>query len=308
MAVDQNIFRALMGAGQLAAALNSGQAPQGGLNQPAQSGEPPFTSGGASLPAGTSTTPPQPDAQGRMPAPQTAQTVTPEQQQILSGANAPSPAAQAAAVREQRIVEGQNPQMAQQAQQQQPQPQNSPGAAPQQQQSALGNFSQEQIQQGAQGAQTASEKGLWDSIISNFTGGSGLTGQDLENWRKNMSLGTALGSLGAAIGGNTAGGRLGEGVYQIGAGNLAAKNAELREGAQTNFIQSALNALTGKQPTTQGAAQTQTQGSTMTQGQQAQNQPGAGNGGASALATDIVQSTANLDDIYNRMRRLNGIA
>lgn len=298
MAFDLNAYRLNPSTLQLLSnALSAAQAGGAqGLAQLAQQGEGAFSQS----PTGQAA---QPDAQGRPATPQTP-TVTPEQQKILEGANAPSPAAQAAAIREQKIVEGQNPQMAQQPGQQQP-VQNSPGGMPQQQGSALGNFSQEQAAQGQQGAQTQSEKSFWDNMMGSLTG-QGLQGEDLTKWRQNMSLGTALGSLGAAVGGKTIGGRMGEGVYQLGAGNLAAKNAEVREGQQNNFMQAALNAIAGRPMGTQNAATSQTQGSTMTQ-QPAQ--PSALPGStASSLASDIVQSTANLDDVMARIRRMNGVA
>lgn len=235
---------------------------------------------------------------GTQAAPSTTPTAMPEQQ-ILEGANSPVPAAQSAALQEQRIQESQNPQLMQQNTQQQA-AQNSPGAM-QPQQSALGNFSQEQIQQGQQGAQTASEKGWWDSVKTALTG-DGLQGDELKNWRKNMSLGTALGQLGAAIGGQTTGGRLGEGVYQLGAGSMAAKNAELREGAQNSFMQAAARAL-GIEPTTQSGTQAQTQGSSMTQSQPAQQTlPN----GESSLNDDMQGLIDDLDVQLERLRRLGG--
>lgn len=178
--------------------------------------------------------------------------ITPEQQAVLAGASSPSLAPQRAAAQEQRILESQNPQMAQQNQQQQ-QAQNTPGGMwPQQ--SALGNFSQEQTQQGQQNAQTASEKSLWDTIAGGMSG-EGLTGEALADWRKTRALGAALGQMGSAIGGNTTGGRLAEGTYQLGAGSLAAKNAELREQRQNDFMQAAASALGIKTDAAQQPAQ-----------------------------------------------------
>lgn len=279
MAIDPNIFRLLSGAAQIASSLNT---PTGSLNQADPS---------VALPAAT----------GQSSAPAATPTVTPEQQKILEGANAPAPAAQNAALQEQRNIEGQNPQLMQQNQQQQP-VQNTPGGM-QPQQSALGNFSQEQLQQGQQGAQTSSEKGFWQGLVDNLSG-NGLQGNALTDWRKNMSLGTALGMLGNAIGGQTAGGRLGEGVYQLGAGAMASKNAELREGQQQNFLQSALNAITGKTSTTQSAAQNQTAGSTMTQS--SASQPGLPNS-ESSLSSEMKSITDEYNNILDRINRLNGI-
>lgn len=196
-------------------------------------------------------------APGAAQAPQNSTTpaanISPESQAILAGAKSPSPAAQAAAFQESRILEGQNPALVHQGLQQSTQAtqpiQNSPGMAPQPTQSALGggNFSQEQVTAGQQGAQTASEKGLWDKIGQTLSG-EGLTGEALKDWRRNMGLATALGLAGGAIGGNSIGGRIGEGAYQLGAGALASKNAEQQQENQNNFMQAAFNAMIGKQP------------------------------------------------------------
>ena len=278
--IDPNIFRLLSGASQLAG-LNGGQG--GSLNQADPSVAMQVTQGQSNTPAATPT-------------------VTPEQQKILDGANAPSLAPQKAALQEQRNIESQNPQLMQQNPQQQQQAQNTPGGM-EPQQSALGNFSQEQMQQGQQGAQTNSERGFWQGLAANLSG-EGLQGDALNDWRKNMSLGTALGMLGNAIGGQTTGGRLGEGVYQLGAGAMASKNSELREGQQQNFMQAALNALTGRTPTTQAATQNQTQGSTMTQS--SANQPSMPNG-ESSLAGEMKSITDEYNGILDRLNRLNGI-
>lgn len=219
-------------------------------------------------------------------------TITPEQQAILAGANSPSLAPQRAAAQEQRIIESQNPQAQQPVQ-------NAPNGT-QPQQSDLGNFSQEQAQQGQQGAQTASEKSLWDTIAGGMSG-EGLTGEALADWRKNRALGAALGMMGSAIGGDTTGGRLAEGTYQLGAGSLAAKNAELREDAQNNFMQAAASALGIKPTTTQGGAQAQTQGSTMTQNKPSQQTlPN----GESSLNGDMQGLINDLDVQLERLRRL----
>lgn len=266
--------------------------------------------GGTNLAASAQSgaTPAQPGTpQGGGSTPGTPQiSVTPQQQAILQGINAPAPAAKMAAIKESQILEGQNPGIQSQlvSQPQTQQQQMPPGMGPSALGGGLSNFSQQQAAQGAQAAQTASEKGFWEKMADSVTG-AGLQGEDLDKWRNSMTMGAVLGNLGSAIGGNTMGGRIGNAVYQFGAGNLAAKNAELRETEGNNLTKAFLSSLSGgagalgKAPISGPAPQ---QSPTLSAAQ------GSTLSGAGVNGESFAQASEGLDDIMARLRRLNGVA
>ena len=265
----------------------------------------------ASLPttsAGAASTTPQTEA--ALSNPNTAA--------ALSGASAPSPAAQRAG-NVTGLVLGAESGTSGQPQQQQIQP--GYGSAQAAQPSQLGGqqtpatMSPEAAAQGAAGAQTASEMGLWDTILQNLAGrdssGNMLTGQALKDFQTGHALGGFLGALGAGIGGDSTGGRLGQAVYNQAAGGLAANNAERREANQNAFMQAALASLSSRNPAAAAAGAegpisqpsrqqyTPTTSSTPTEGLPSQQE-------ASAMPSGSVM--ASLDDSLARMRRLTGIA
>lgn len=111
-----------------------------------------------------------------------------------------------------------------------------------------------------------------------------------------MTLAATLAQLGAAIGGDTAGGRLGEGVYQLGAGSLAAKNAELREQGQDDFRKAIVNALGGRVQTTQEQPQNSpTSQSALSSQSFNQREP--------ALGEDMQSLLGSIDDTLARIRK-----
>ena len=237
----------------------------------------------------------------------------PQTQAALEGANAPSPAAQRAANAEGLINAAQSGQPQTTAGQQQP---GYGGGAiqPQQQGSALGNQQQpqnltpEQAAQAQAQAQTASEQGIWGTIMQNLTGhdlnGNMLTGEALGDFQRGHTLGGFLGSMGAAIGGDSTGGRLGQGVYQQAAGGLAANNAERQQAANNDFMRQALAAMGGRplgatsQP---GGSYTPFTANSQTGTPSQQAQP-------STLAEGGQGTMASLDESLARMRRLSGLA
>ena len=169
-----------------------------------------------------------------------------------------------------------------------------------------------QTGQTTQVAQNTPEQGLWSTIMQNLTGrdsqGNMLQGEALSDFQKGHSLGAFLGALGAGIGGDSTGGRLGQAVYQQGAGGLAASNAERMQANQNNYMNAALQALVGG---TQANQNTDVPTGPITQPSrtpyQAQTDQPTG-GTNSAQAAQSGQSTmASLDDSLARMRRLSAI-
>lgn len=250
-------------------------------------------------------------------APQTEAALSnPNTAAALSGASAPSPAAQRAG-NVTGLVLGAESGTSGQPQQQQAQP--GYGSTQAAQPSQLGGqqtpatMSPEAAAQGAASAQTASEMGLWDTILQNLAGrdpsGNMLTGQALKDFQTGHALGGFLGALGAGIGGDSTGGRLGQAVYNQAAGGLAANNAERREANQNDFMQAALASISARNPAAAGAEgpisqpsrqqYTPATTSTPTGGLPSQQE-------ASAMPSGSVM--ASLDDSLARMRRLTGIA
>lgn len=239
----------------------------------------------------------------------------------LAGANAPSPAAQRAGNIAGLVAGAESGAITQ------PQGQPGYGSAQPTQPSQLGGqqtpatMTPEAAAQGAAGAQTASEQGLWDTIIQNLAGrtpeGGMLQGEALRDFQQGHALGGLLGALGAGIGGDSTGGRLGAAVYGQAAGGLAANNAERMQANQNAFMKAAMAALAGagqsgdNQQQPQGPAGPVTQpsrtqynpmtSSTPTGGTTSQTQPGQlqDQGGTPTMAS--------LDESLARMRRLSGI-
>lgn len=263
----------------------------------------------ASLPtttAGAASTTPQTEA--ALSNPNTAA--------ALSGASAPSPAAQRAGNVTGLVLGAESGTSGQPQQQAQPGYGSTQAAQPSQLggQQTPATMSPEAAAQGAAGAQTASEMGLWDTILQNLAGrdpsGNMLTGQALKDFQTGHALGGFLGAVGAGIGGDSTGGRLGQAVYNQAAGGLAANNAERREANQNDFMQAALASLSARNPATAAGAEgpisqpsrqqyTPTTSSTPTGGLPSQQE-------ASAMPSGSVM--ASLDDSLARMRRLTGIA
>lgn len=182
-------------------------------------------------------------------------------------------------------------------------------------------MSPEAAAQGAANAQTASELSMWDTILQNLTGrtpeGGMLSGDALKDFQQGHAIGGLLGALGAGIGGDTTGGRLGAAVYGQAAGGLAANNAERMQANQNDFMKAAMAALTGasqsgdNQQQPQGPAGPVTQpsrtqynpmtSSTPTGGTTSQTQPGQ------LQDQSGTPTMASLDESLARMRRLSGI-
>lgn len=281
-----------------------------------------FGSGGASAMPSTSGIPTSggPGSGGTTPQIDAALS-NPNTAAALAGANAPSPAAQRAGNIAGLVAGAESGAIAQ------PQGQPGYGSAQPAQPSQLGGqqtpatMTPEAAAQGAAGAQTASEQGLWDTIIQNLTGrtseGGMLQGEALRDFQQGHALGGLLGALGAGIGGDSTGGRLGAAVYGQAAGGLAANNAERMQANQNDFMKAAMAALTGagqsgdNQQQPQGPAGPVTQpsrtqynpmtSSTPTGGTTSQTQPGQlqDQGGTPTMAS--------LDESLARMRRLSGI-
>lgn len=166
-----------------------------------------------------------------------------------------------------------------------------------------------QTGQTSQIAQATPEQGMWNTIMQNLTGhdaqGNMLQGDALTNFQQGHTLGAFLGALGAGIGGDSTGGRLGQAVYQQGAGGLAANNAERMQANQNDYMNAALHALAGGSQNGQGETAPVgpiTQPS-RTPYQSQTDQPTGGTntsqGGQSAVAS--------LDESLARMRRLSSI-
>ena len=167
------------------------------------------------------------------------------------------------------------------------------------QQSSIGNTSPAQmpaqaINQGAEAAQTPTEKGFFDTLVQTLSGrmadGSQLTGEALKDFQFGHTLGGFLGALGGAIGGDSTGGRLGQAVYQQAAGGLAANNAESREMNTNQLLQAALQSSGGKPSSYTPQVNAQT-----------------GTGGLSSLVSNGESAMGSLKESLDRMQRLNGI-
>lgn len=237
----------------------------------------------------------------------------------IAGANAPSPAAQRAG-NVAGLVAGAESGVVAQPQGQGGTAQPGYGSTPVGQPSGLGSaqgISPEAAAVGAASAQTPAEQGLWDTVMQNLTGrdinGNMLQGQALEDFQRGHTLGGVLGALGAAIGGNSTGGRLGQAVYGQSAGGLAANNAERQQANQNDYLQAALAGLTAAQPQSEAAEQTGPGGPVSQPSRQVYQNMTASTpiGGAASQGSisDVAQQStmASLEDSLNRMRRLSGI-
>ena len=242
----------------------------------------------------------------------------PQTQAALEGANAPSPAAQRAANAEGLLNAAQTGQQQTTAGNQPMTPGSGGVIQTQQQGTTLGNqtpanLTPEQAAQAQQQAQTASEQGLWNTIISNLTGhdanGQMLQGEALRDFQLGHTMGGFLGALGAGIGGESTGGRLGNAVYQQAAGGLAANNAERQQANQNDFMQQALTALT------------QRAGGAIPGVVNTPNRPqytpftaGGTTGAPSQASPSVLQdqggtpTMTSLDESIARMKRLSGLA
>ena len=288
-----------------------------------------FGSGGASAMPSASGTPTSggPGSGGTTPQIDAALS-NPNIVTALDSANAPSPAAQRAGNVAGLVVGAESGAVAQ--------PQGQPGQAGQlgygsaqpAQPSQLGGqqtpatMTPEAAAQGAAGAQTTSEQGLWDTIIQNLTGrtseGGMLQGEALRDFQQGHALGGLLGALGAGIGGDSAGGRLGAAVYGQAAGGLAANNAERMQANQNDFMKAAMAVLTGADQS--GGSQQQSQGPAglLTQPSRAQYNPMTSStptgGTTSQTQSGQLQdqggtpTMSSLDASLARMRRLSGIS
>lgn len=242
----------------------------------------------------------------------------------LAGANAPSPAAQRAGNIAGLVAGAESGAVAQ--------PQGQPGqvgqpgygSAQPAQPSQLGGqqtpatMTPEAAAQGAAGAQTASEQGLWDTIIQNLTGrtseGGMLQGEALRDFQQGHALGGLLGALGAGIGGDSTGGRLGAAVYGQAAGGLAANNAERMQTNQNDFMRAAMAALAGSggrsAQSPAGPTGPITQPSRSQYNPMTSSTPTGGTQPQSGSVQDQAgtPTMASLDESLARMRRLSGLA
>lgn len=284
-----------------------------------------FGSGGASAMPSASGTPTSggPGSGGTTPQIDAAIS-NPNTAAALAGANAPSPAAQRAGNIAGLVAGAESGAVAQ--------PQGQPGQAGQPgygsaqpaQPSQLGGqqtpatMTPEAAAQGAAGAQTASEQGLWDTIIQNLTGrtseGGMLQGEALRDFQQGHALGGLLGALGAGIGGDSTGGRLGAAVYGQAAGGLAANNAERMQTNQNDFMRAAMAALAGSggrsAQSPAGPTGPITQPSRSQYNPMTSSTPTGGTQPQSGSVQDQAgtPTMASLDESLARMRRLSGLA
>lgn len=160
---------------------------------------------------------------------------------------------------------------------------------------------------GMPGAQK--ETGWFDTLLNNLSGRNLQTPQELEDWRKLQTLGIVGNKLGAALGkGNPIVEGFGNTMGDVFMGNLASKNAEMREMSQQDALNKVLAAMGGvKAPG--GAAPTPTTGtvggSSKPSTTPAQGQPG----GISALAESgsgftPPSKTTSVDDLIGSIRSL----
>lgn len=284
-----------------------------------------FGSGGASAMPSASGTPTSggPGSGGTTPQIDAALS-NPNTAAALAGANAPSPAAQRAGNIAGLVAGAESGAIAQ--------PQGQPGQAGQPgygsaqpaQPSQLGGqqtpatMTPEAAAQGAAGAQTASEQGLWDTIIQNLAGrtseGGMLQGEALRDFQQGHALGGLLGALGAGIGGDSTGGRLGAAVYGQAAGGLAANNAERMQTNQNDFMRAAMAALAGSggrsAQSPAGPTGPITQPSRSQYNPMTSSTPTGGTQPQSGSVQDQAgtPTMASLDESLARMRRLSGLA
>lgn len=284
-----------------------------------------FGSGGASAMPSASGTPTSggPGSGGTTPQIDAALS-NPNTAAALAGANAPSPAAQRAGNIAGLVAGAESGAVAQ--------PQGQPGqvgqpgygSAQPAQPSQLGGqqtpatMTPEAAAQGAAGAQTASEQGLWDTIIQNLTGrtseGGMLQGEALRDFQQGHALGGLLGALGAGIGGDSTGGRLGAAVYGQAAGGLAANNAERMQTNQNDFMRAAMAALAGSggrsAQSPAGPTGPITQPSRSQYNPMTSSTPTGGTQPQSGSVQDQAgtPTMASLDESLARMRRLSGLA
>lgn len=277
-----------------------------------------FGSGGASAMSSVSGTPTSggPGSGGTTPQIDAALS-NPNTAAALAGANAPSPAAQRAGNIAGLVAGAESGAVAQPGY----------GSAQPAQPSQLGGqqapttMTPEAAAQGAAEAQTASEQGLWDTIIQNLTGrtseGGMLQGEALRDFQQGHALGGLLGALGAGIGGDSTGGRFGAAVYGQAAGGLAANNAERMQANQNDFMKAAMAALAGAGQSGGNQQQPQGPAGPVTQPSRTQYNPMTSStptgGTTSQTQPDQLQdqggtpTMASLDESLARMRRLSGI-
>lgn len=287
----QGITAALQG-------LNSGEGydPSSAMTNTGSASAPSTSSGGSSS-STPSLQPPQPDQSGRMPY--TPAQSDPAQEMAMQGANIRAAAPKLAAA-----VEGQEMQSAAQLQGQPSgqQQQAAPGSVPQQPQSALAGsttMSPEQAAQGAVNATSSDEQSIWTTMLNNLTGQNLQTPEDVEKWRQMQTLGVVGNRLGSAIAGeNTPIGRAAGTLGDVFAGNLANKNAEMREASANDWMKQALQGIGGKvgSPT----PQTDSSGYGMPQ-------TTLGSAPSTLAAASTQSPTSSLDDVIARTRRLGGI-
>jgi hypothetical protein len=275
----------------------------GATPTPAQGGTP-----------GTTTATPQVDA--ALTNPNTAA--------ALAGANAPSPAAQRAGNVAGLVAGAESGAVAQPQAPGAPNAQPGYGTSQPAQPSQLGGqpapaaMSPEAAAQGAANAQTASELSMWDTILQNLTGrtpeGGMLSGDALKDFQQGHAIGGLLGALGAGIGGDTTGGRLGAAVYGQAAGGLAANNAERMQTNQNDFMRAAMAALAGSggrsAQSPAGPTGPITQPSRSQYNPMTSSTPTGGTQPQSGSVQDQAgtPTMASLDESLARMRRLSGLA
>lgn len=109
------------------------------------------------------------------------------------------------------------------------------------------NITPEQAQAGKQNATGANAKSWWNQVGQNISG-YGLEGDALQQWQNNMAMSMLLGSLGSAVGGDSFGGRLGQGLLNFGQGAIAGRNAMEAEKTLFDLLRGSSNATSGVQP------------------------------------------------------------
>lgn len=310
-------------------------------NQPVQQGQ---TPGQAPAPAPAPQPTPQPAPGAPRPAP-TPQVVDPMQQAGVAAAGSPAPAAQNAATAAARTTEAMYPNQANNpnvTMAQQTGVGNAAAEAAQQPTSLSGSQGTTFSAAGASAqpattsplqspARTAGaspvdtaaqaagaipgmpgaqkETGWFDTLLNNLSGRNLQTPQELEDWRKLQTLGIVGNKLGAALGkGNPIVEGFGNTMGDVFMGNLASKNAEMREMSQQDALNKVLAAMGGvKAPG--GATPAPITGTAGSSGKPsttpAQGQPG----GISALAESgsgftPPSKTTSVDDLIGSIRSL----
>lgn len=154
------------------------------------------------------------------------------------------------------------------------------------------------------------EPGWFDTLLNNLSGQNLRTPEDLQRWRQLQTLGVVGNKLGAALGaGNPVIEGFGNAMGDVFAGNLASKNAELREISQQDALNKILAAMGGVK-TPSGATPTPFTSAA------GNNQPGTTSGGrqlggVSALASGNTgftppsnQGTTTMDDLIGSISKM----